>query len=209
MNMPWESSNILVTAFFGLVALAILVLSSNEAVKRLIRLAEETFDARNDPEQLSMTEEDRARLLALHPATLSQESDETRDHYRQNPEGARLRNARRLVGVPEHFISVHQEMFRLLAVPAACPVLRQMEELGFLNHLLPELAGVATSRAGGVGDVAAVQHLIDRGGQFQVDGACRRFRTSSEDERPAFRKAVEVDSQSDAIIDQVVKFIKE
>lgn len=43
---------------------------------RLIRLAEETFDARNDPEQLSMTEEDRARLLALHPATLSQEADE-------------------------------------------------------------------------------------------------------------------------------------
>jgi len=40
MTMPWESSNLLVTIFFGLVGLAILVLSSNEAVKRLIRLAE-------------------------------------------------------------------------------------------------------------------------------------------------------------------------
>ena len=40
MTMPWESSNVLVTALFGLLGLAVLVLSSNEAVKRLIRLAE-------------------------------------------------------------------------------------------------------------------------------------------------------------------------
>lgn len=43
--------------------------------ERLIRLAEQTFDAKNDPEQLNMTEADRAQLARLHPATMSQEAD--------------------------------------------------------------------------------------------------------------------------------------
>ncbi len=43
--------------------------------ERLIRLAEETFDARNDPDQLNMTDADRAQLARLHPATLSQQAD--------------------------------------------------------------------------------------------------------------------------------------
>ncbi len=34
---------------------------------------------------------------------------------------------------------IHQELFRLLAAPRAYPVLRQMEELGFLGRILPEL----------------------------------------------------------------------
>ena len=41
----------------------------------MIRLAEEFFDAKNDPEQLSMTETDRAKLQRLHPATMSEETD--------------------------------------------------------------------------------------------------------------------------------------
>ncbi len=43
---------------------------------RLIALAESFFDAKNDPEQLSMTEEDRKKLQRLHPATMSEEADE-------------------------------------------------------------------------------------------------------------------------------------
>lgn len=34
---------------------------------------------------------------------------------------------------------IHQELFRLLEAPRAYPVLRQMDELGFLGHILPEL----------------------------------------------------------------------
>ncbi len=34
---------------------------------------------------------------------------------------------------------IHQELFRLLAAPRAYPVLRQMEELGFLGRIFPEL----------------------------------------------------------------------
>jgi poly(A) polymerase len=34
---------------------------------------------------------------------------------------------------------IHQELFRLLAAPRAYSVLRQMEELGFLGRILPEL----------------------------------------------------------------------
>ena len=40
--------------------------------ERLIRLAEETFDMRDDPEQLSMTEDDFTQLGQIHPAALSE-----------------------------------------------------------------------------------------------------------------------------------------
>jgi ribosomal protein S18 acetylase RimI-like enzyme len=43
---------------------------------RMIALATEVFDAKNDPDQISVTEEDRERLHALHPATMTQEATE-------------------------------------------------------------------------------------------------------------------------------------
>ncbi len=43
---------------------------------RLIALATEVFDAKNDPEQISVTEQDMERLHALHPASMTQESTE-------------------------------------------------------------------------------------------------------------------------------------
>jgi len=43
---------------------------------RMIRLAEEFFDMKNDPDQLSVDRESRARLSAIHPATMSEERDE-------------------------------------------------------------------------------------------------------------------------------------
>ncbi len=44
--------------------------------ERLIALATEVFDAKNDPEQISVTAEDVERLRALHPAAMTQESNE-------------------------------------------------------------------------------------------------------------------------------------
>src|SRR5512142_1702102 len=43
---------------------------------RLIALATEVFDAKNDPEQISVTEQDMERLHALHPASMTQEATE-------------------------------------------------------------------------------------------------------------------------------------
>ena len=42
----------------------------------MIRLAEEFFDMKNDPEQISVDGESMARLKEIHPATLSEEKDE-------------------------------------------------------------------------------------------------------------------------------------
>jgi ribosomal protein S18 acetylase RimI-like enzyme len=44
--------------------------------ERMIRLATEFFDAKNDPEQIAVTDDDRARLLAIHPATMTEERDD-------------------------------------------------------------------------------------------------------------------------------------
>ncbi|MFM2136647.1 MAG: hypothetical protein RL021_2047 [Bacteroidota bacterium] len=41
--------------------------------RRMIRLAEEFFAAKNDPDQLDVDEDVIARLQALHPSTLSEE----------------------------------------------------------------------------------------------------------------------------------------
>jgi hypothetical protein len=43
---------------------------------RMIALAERVFDARNDPEQISVTDDDRDKLLRLHPATMTEARDE-------------------------------------------------------------------------------------------------------------------------------------
>lgn len=42
----------------------------------MIRLAEEVFDVRNDPEQIAVDERVIGRLLAIHPACVSEEGDE-------------------------------------------------------------------------------------------------------------------------------------
>jgi hypothetical protein len=42
----------------------------------MIRLAEEFFDMRNDPEQLSVDAEAMAKLREIHPCTMSEEKDE-------------------------------------------------------------------------------------------------------------------------------------
>jgi GNAT superfamily N-acetyltransferase len=43
---------------------------------RMIKLAEEFFETKNDPDQLSVTEEVMARLRTIHPATLTEERNE-------------------------------------------------------------------------------------------------------------------------------------
>ena len=48
----------------------------DENLKRMIALAEEFFDMKNDPDQLSMGPETMAKLRDIHPATMSEESDE-------------------------------------------------------------------------------------------------------------------------------------
>lgn len=45
-------------------------------LKRMIRLAEEFFDMKNDPDQLTVDGETMARLREIHPGTMSEESDE-------------------------------------------------------------------------------------------------------------------------------------
>lgn len=44
--------------------------------QRLIKLAEETFAVKSDPNQLNVNQEIIERLLTLHPATVSEFSDE-------------------------------------------------------------------------------------------------------------------------------------
>jgi ribosomal protein S18 acetylase RimI-like enzyme len=48
---------------------------ASENFLRLIRLAEETFAMKSDPDQLQVNEHVRDRLLKMHPATLSEFSD--------------------------------------------------------------------------------------------------------------------------------------
>jgi ribosomal protein S18 acetylase RimI-like enzyme len=45
-------------------------------LERMIALATEVFDAKNDSEQISVTEQDMERLRALHPACMTQEATE-------------------------------------------------------------------------------------------------------------------------------------
>jgi hypothetical protein len=43
---------------------------------RMIALAEEFFDVKNDPDQISVDEETRTRLLAIHPNTMTETRNE-------------------------------------------------------------------------------------------------------------------------------------
>ena len=48
----------------------------NDNLKRMIALAEEFFDVKNDPDQISVDEETRTRLLAIHPNTMTEVRNE-------------------------------------------------------------------------------------------------------------------------------------
>jgi hypothetical protein len=45
-------------------------------LERMIRLADEFFNAKNDPDQILFDESMMERMKAIHPATITQESDE-------------------------------------------------------------------------------------------------------------------------------------
>ena len=55
---------------------------------------------------------------------------------------------------------IHQELFRLLEAPRAYPVLRQMEELAFLNQVLPELAEMKGVRQNGYHHLDVFEHSL-------------------------------------------------
>lgn len=44
--------------------------------ERLIQLADEAFDYRSDPDQIEMTDEQRSKFMAIHPATMQAENTE-------------------------------------------------------------------------------------------------------------------------------------
>ncbi len=44
--------------------------------ERMMQLVTEFFDTKHDPNQISVTEEDRIRLQAIHPATMSELANE-------------------------------------------------------------------------------------------------------------------------------------
>lgn len=44
--------------------------------ERMIQLVTEFFDTKNDPDQISVTEEERDKLYKIHPATLSELANE-------------------------------------------------------------------------------------------------------------------------------------
>src|SRR5512137_2906561 len=44
----------------------------DDNLQRMIQLAEQFFDVKNDPDQISVDEETRAKLLAIHPNTMAE-----------------------------------------------------------------------------------------------------------------------------------------
>jgi hypothetical protein len=48
----------------------------DDNLQRMISLAEEFFDMKNDPDQISIDEETRAKLLAIHPNTMTEVRNE-------------------------------------------------------------------------------------------------------------------------------------
>jgi len=47
----------------------------NENLERMIKLADEFFETKKDPSQISVTEETMARLRQIHPGTMSEKED--------------------------------------------------------------------------------------------------------------------------------------
>jgi GNAT superfamily N-acetyltransferase len=48
----------------------------NENRQRMIKLADEFFEAKNDPDQISVTSDNVQRLKEIHPGTMTEETDE-------------------------------------------------------------------------------------------------------------------------------------
>ncbi len=49
---------------------------NDDNLQRMMRLAEEFFETKNDPDQISVTEVIRDRLHELHPSTMSEKRNE-------------------------------------------------------------------------------------------------------------------------------------
>jgi hypothetical protein len=48
----------------------------DDNLKRMMTLAEEFFDVKNDPDQISVDDRTRAKLLAIHPSTMTDVQNE-------------------------------------------------------------------------------------------------------------------------------------
>jgi poly(A) polymerase len=62
---------------------------------------------------------------------------------------------------------IHQELFRLLEAPRSYPVLRQMEELGFLGRILPELTEMKGVLQNGYHHLDVFEHSLTGVGQLE------------------------------------------
>ena len=62
---------------------------------------------------------------------------------------------------------IHQELFRLLGAPRAYPVLRQMEELGFLGRILPELEDMKGVLQNGYHHLDVFEHSLTAVAQLE------------------------------------------
>ena len=49
---------------------------TGDNLEKMIRLADAFFEAKRDPDQISVNEKEREKLSRIHPATLTQETDE-------------------------------------------------------------------------------------------------------------------------------------
>ena len=63
---------------------------------------------------------------------------------------------------------IHQELFRLLAAPRAYPVLRQMEELGFLGRIFPELEDMKGVLQNGYHHLDVFEHSLTAVAQLET-----------------------------------------
>lgn len=93
---------------------------------------------------------------------------------------------------------LHQELFRLLAAPRACAVLREMDALGFLEHIWPELADMKGVRQNGYHHLDVFDHALTAVAQMErvlaepsaFFGQASQYVTdySRQDKRPALVK---------------------
>jgi poly(A) polymerase len=114
---------------------------SDLAAGRLQLLAPENF--RQDPLRLLRA----FRFAATHGFELAPEVQEVIRQYGDA-----------IAGIAGE--RIHQELFRLLASPRAYPVLRQMEELIFLDQLLPELAEMRGVQQNGYHHLDVFEHSL-------------------------------------------------
>jgi poly(A) polymerase len=71
-----------------------------------------------------------------------------------------------IAGIPGE--RIHQELFRLLGAPRAYPVLRQMEALGFLTRIFPELADMKGVLQNGYHHLDVFEHSLTAVAQLET-----------------------------------------